>query len=584
MIEDLIPENAPFDEEQRAWLNGFLAGLLGLSAAPRGPSSEAVADVPDSDTAEFPWADPELDLERRLALAGGRPLELRLMAAMAQLECGQCGHSCRGYARALASGSEQDSSLCFPGGRGTARSLKTMLAEAAAPSRTSPMLAAAASAGDMVAAAAGADAPNNPAHTPSAVARAVDVATAPASMVAPRPRSSPESEGARARQDSGLPASGVMVTGPSHERERQLNPWRVKSVERYVDSGTDPELCELVLDRGGAPIAYRVGDSVAVGPQNDPDIVRLLLRALRARGQEILSTPWGTREAWRCLLEDADVSHVRDETLELLARSAQTAREARDIARLLEGALAPAMDLLELLEAFPSARPRLTDLVATLGGIQPRLYSIASSPSLHPNEVRLAVRMKGYERGGRERKGVASSFLASRVFAGDTLPTHIQHTDRFVLPNDEQAPLIMLGYGTGVTRYRAFLEELDHRGRRGNTWLLLINRPETFEPLYDTEIKHWLRKGVLERLDVERVGAGRRASAHDLLRKRARVLGAWLERGAWLYVCGEALEVMKGLEETLVEIVARQLELSDGEAVAYVKSMRRGRRYVVDAY
>jgi sulfite reductase (NADPH) flavoprotein alpha-component len=366
--------------------------------------------------------------------------------------------------------------------------------------------------------------------------------------------------------------------------ERQLDPWRVKSVEKHSDSGADPELCELVLDRGGAPIPYRVGDCVAIAPQNDPDVVRMLLRALRARGQETLSTPWGVREAWRCLLEDADVSHVRDETLELLARSAQTAREARDIARLLEGASGPELNLLELLEAFPSTRPRLTDLVATLGAIQPRLYAIASAPSVHPNEVRIAVRVRGYERGGREQKGVASSFLAGRVFAGDTLPTHVQHTERFVLPNDEHTPLIMLGYGTGVARYRAFLEELDHRGRRGNTWLLVINRPETFEPLYDSELKHWLRKGVLERLDSERVGAGRRASAHDLLRKRARLLGAWLERGAWFYVCGEAREMMTGLEEALIEIVARQLELSDSEALTYVKTMRKERRYVVDAY
>jgi sulfite reductase (NADPH) flavoprotein alpha-component len=583
MIEDLIPENAPFDEEQRAWLNGFLAGLLGLSAAPRGPAHEA-SDVPESDTDDFPWADPQLDLERRLMLAGGRPLELRLMAAMAQHECGQCGYSCRGYARALAQGSEQDSSLCFPGGRGTARSLKTMLAEAAAPARSGPAVVAAASPEVGAAPAAGAEAPASSAGSasPGAPSASSNAHVAPASMVVPRPRVSAESEGARARQDSGFPASGVLGSGP--ERERQLNPWRVKSVEKHTDTGTDPELCEIVLDRGGVPIAYRVGDCVAVGPQNDPDVVRLLLRALRARGQETISTPWGMREAWRCLLEDADVSHLRDETLELLARSAQTAREARDIARLLEGATAPNMDLLELLEAFPSSRPRLSDLVATLGAIQPRLYSIASSPSVHPNEVRLAVRAKGYERGGREQKGVASSFLAGRVFMGDSLPTHIQHTERFVLPNDDQTPLIMLGYGTGVARYRAFLEELDHRGRRGNTWLLLINRPETFEPLYDTEIKHWLRKGVLERLDAERVGAGRRASAHDLLRKRARVLGAWLERGAWLYVCGEALEVMTGLEEALVEIVARQLELSDGEAVAYVKAMRRERRYIVDVY
>jgi sulfite reductase (NADPH) flavoprotein alpha-component len=275
---------------------------------------------------------------------------------------------------------------------------------------------------------------------------------------------------------------------------------------------------------------------------------------------------------------------LRDETLELFARSAQSAREAREVARLLEGSAAPSMDLLELLEAFPSARPRMSEIVVTLGSVQPRLFSIASSPSVNPNEVRLAVRVKGYERDGRERRGVASSFLTGRVFAGDSLAAHVQHTERFVLPNEDQTPLLMLGFGTGIARFRAFMEELDYRGRRGGTWLLLVNRPEGAEPLYEGELKHWLRKGVLERLDVERAGGSKRSPVNELLRKRARLFGSWLERGALLYVCGEAQGQLAGLEETLVDLISRQLELGAPEAAAYLKSMRRDRRYVCDVY
>jgi sulfite reductase (NADPH) flavoprotein alpha-component len=499
-----------------------------------------------------------LNLERRLKLAEGQPLELRLLAALAQLDCGQCGYSCRGYARALAAGGEPDLSLCFPGGRATARALKSMLVEAAMPSRS------AASAPEPVPASALVR------NVASAVARSVVRGEARKLAGAePRPVVVAESQGVAALQ----PAS-----------DRQLNQLRVKAVDKHGPSLGEPDLCEIVLERGGGPLGYRVGDCLAIYPQNDPDVVRQLLRALRVRGQEVLQTPWGQREAWRCLLEDADITHLRDETLELFARSAQSQREAREVARLLEGSAAPNMDLLELLEAFPSARPRMTEIVATLGSVQPRLFSIASSPSVHPNEVRLAVRSKGFERGGRERRGVASSFLTGRVFAGDSVAGYIQHTERFTLPNEDQTPLLMLGFGTGVARFRAFLEELDQRGRRGSTWLLLVNRPEGAEPLYDAELKHWLRKGVLERLDVERAGGSKRSPVNEILRKRGRLVGSWLERGAQLVGCGEAQEPMAAHEEVLVDLISRQRELDAAEAAAYLKGMRRDRRYVCDVY
>jgi sulfite reductase (NADPH) flavoprotein alpha-component len=242
-------------------------------------------------------------------------------------------------------------------------------------------------------------------------------------------------------------------------------------------------------------------------------------------------------------------------------------------------------DLLDLLATFPSARPGLERIIATLGVLEPRLYAIASSPAYHPGELHLAVRVVRAERGGRERKGVASHFLSEGVFRGDDVFARLQSGERFILPFDRPGPIIMVGSGTGVARFRAFLQELEARGRRGSTWLIMASQFEGDESLYKAELEAWSRVGVLEHLDVVKLGQrGRRVGAEDVVRKRARRIVSWLDRGAFVYVCGEGKGLSAVLSDTLIDVLGRQGKMSRAEATDFLHVLRRDGRYVEEVY
>ncbi|MEY2933556.1 MAG: hypothetical protein RL033_4305 [Pseudomonadota bacterium] len=521
----LIPDNAPFDEEQRAWLNGFLAGVLGLAASePKASSAEAVLVAPARPRSEPPPPPrPEPDAQER-----------RLLAVLAHLDCGQCGYSCQGYAHALAAGVEQDLSLCLPGGPATREALEGLLA---APVRNLRLP----------------QAPSEP----------------------PRGLSLEE-----LAEESQMPAS---APASSSERRRSQR-LRVKSQRRLTLADAGAEIREVVLDLSGNELSYRAGDCLAVFPHNDPDLVRALLRALGARGQELVSTAQGQCEVWRCLLEHVDITHVREDTLRLFASHTRESDALRTLTELRERGIPNGFDLLDLINLLPSVRPGVEQVVASLGALEPRLYSIASSPSAHPGELHLAVRMVRRERVGRERKGVASTFLTEGIFKGDDLAAAVHCADRY-LSFDAAAPLILLGAGTGVARHRAFLAELEARGRKGNTWLILASCFEGDETLYQAELEGWVKLGVLEHLDVIKLGQrGRRTGPHDILRRRARRVVSWLDRGGSVYACGESKAFSGALNDTLVEVLGRQGNMTSAEAIDFLQVMRRDGRYVEEVY
>jgi sulfite reductase (NADPH) flavoprotein alpha-component len=519
----LIPDNAPFDEEQRAWLNGFLAGVLGLAneARPTPPPATTSSAAPVRARAE----------EAAPQVSESDAQERRLLSALAQLDCGQCGYSCQGYAHALAMGTEQDTARCVPGGAATRDALDSLLARAAAP------------------------------------AQQVEISV---------PLRNLRREGAATALE--LPGSGSLRARWQAQRVR------IKSQRRLTLADAGSEIREVVLDSGGSPLTYRAGDSLAIFPHNDPDLVRSLLRALGARGQEIVHTAQGACEVWRCLLENLDITHVREETLRLYAANAHDSESSRALAELRERGLPNGFDLLDLIGMFPGVRPNVEQVVATLGELEPRLYSIASSPSAHPSELHLAVRVVRRERAGRERKGVASNYLTEGVFKGDDLSASVHGSDRY-LALESSGPLILLGAGTGVARHRAFLAELEARGRKGNTWLILASCHEGDETLYQADLEAWSKLGVLEHLDVIKLGQrGRRTGPHDILRRRARRVVSWLDRGASVYACGEGKAFSGALDETLVEVLGRQGNMTAAEALDFLHEMRRSGRYVEEVY
>ncbi len=502
----LIPENAPFSPQQRAWLNGFLAGLYG-----GGQSGVSLAPSP-VEAEEFPWHDPSLEMDERLALADGRPLKRRLMAAMAQLDCGQCGYLCQTYAEALADGRETSASLCVPGAKATQRMLKSLMAEA------------------------------------------------PVAAVA-------------------KPAT---VEKPTGEKVRVL------AADRLTGEGSAKDVRHVVIDLTGTSLSYEPGDSIGLAAPNDPDLVQALLTCLRADGTEPVPCPDGvTRPLREAFLSHLDIARPLDRTTELLGMAAQHPSEAAALRKLTDGdddAQPADADLLDLLESFPSARPPLADLARSLPALKPRLYSIASSLKATPGQVHLCVGVVRTVRHGRLRNGVASSFLADRALTHGAITASIT-TSHFRLPIDAAIPVIMVGPGTGIAPFRAFLQHRAATGARGHTWLFFGDQRAATDFLFEPELRAWLADGTLAQLDTAfSRDQGQKIYVQDRMREHAADLWRWLQDGAHFYVCGDATRMAKDVDTALRGIAASQGGLTETQARDWIVALARQGRYQRDVY
>jgi sulfite reductase (NADPH) flavoprotein alpha-component len=505
-----IPENAPFSSAQRAWLNGFLAGLYGgaRTASEAGMSrAEPKAEIED-----FPWHDPALELDERLALAAGKPLPRRLMAAMAQLDCGQCGYLCQTYSEALAEGRETSVSLCVPGAKATSKALKRLLAEAPPPV-----------------------------------------------VAAPPPKS-------------------VAPTSPVCEV-------RVLAAERLTGPDSAKDVRHVVIDLGQSGLSYLPGDSILLACPNDPSLVQACLAALGVSKEVMVE---GTATSVGDLFSrHVDIARPLDRTFDLLAMSATNKREAAILRRLSEGedGVAPDdADLLDLLEAFPSARPPLADLVRSLPALRPRLYSIASSLRATPGHVHLCVSVVRTERRGRLRRGVASAFLAERAQAHGPIAAAIT-SSHFRLPADPTTPVIMVGPGTGIAPFRAFLQERAAAGVKGRTWLFFGDQHEASDFLFRDELMAWQADGTLTRLDTAfSRDQARKVYVQDRLQAASADVWRWLQDGGYFYVCGDATRMARDVDAALRKVAQLAGGLDGSQARDWIVALARQGRYLRDVY
>ncbi|MDB5412399.1 MAG: hypothetical protein JWR10_734 [Rubritepida sp.] len=486
----IIPDSAPFSAEQRSWLNGFLAGLYG------GAETAATPAAPAED---FPWHDPALELPERLSLAEGRSLPRKLMAAMAQLDCGQCGFLCKTYAEALAEGHETSTALCQPGGKTTRDAIKAMMAD-----------------------------------------------VKPAAAPAPAAPAKPLGEAAR-----------LLLS------------------ERLTGQGSGKDVRRIVLDLSATSIRYEPGDSLGVVVRNDPALVDACLTALNAREDAAL------REA---LSAERDIARPLDRTLDLLAGAAKEPRQAAALRALADGddgAGPEAADLLDLLQAFPSARPPIPDLVASLPTLKPRLYSIASSSRAVPGRVELCVGVVRDDRRGRKRDGTASCHLS---FRADSVPAYVQ-TSHFRLPERAETPVIMVGPGTGIAPFRAFLQERAALGLKGRSWLFFGDRHAATDFLFRDEIEAWRADGTLARLSLawSRDGKAKDYVQHRML-DEATDLWRWLQDGGHFYVCGDASRMAKDVDAALREVAMREGSMNAEQARDWIVALAKQGRYQRDVY
>ena len=506
----LIPESAPFDAAERAWLNGWLAAYYGVAQPTAGP---APAEE------DFPWHDMSLPLEERLQLAAGRPLEQQLMAAMAQQDCGQCGYLCKTYAAAVSSGAEKSLTRCVPGGKPTARTLKELL-------ETGPAI--------------------------------------PVTPVAPAAAPAPPGERAArvmARLEASLPLN----------REGSLKDTR-----------------HTILGLAGTGLTYEVGDALGIQPENDPETVTAIIDCLDADRDMEVDCPDGSRRPLlEALARACDITRPSDEAVEVLASRAPDADESQRLQALAEGypGAGPAdADLLDLLLTFRSARPPVQELISALGALQPRLYSISSSPKMAREAVHLTVATVRYQTRGRWRGGVASTYLAERVAPGGSVPVFVQPAHDFRLPADDDADIIMIGPGTGVAPFRAFLQERRARGARGRNWLFFGDQRRACDFLYEEELVGFHHDGLLNELELAfSRDQNERIYVQQRMRERARDLWGWIESGARIFVCG-AVAMARDVDAALAAIIARQGGLGTGAAKARLAKLASEKRYLRDVY
>jgi sulfite reductase (NADPH) flavoprotein alpha-component len=523
----LIPESAPFSIEQRAWLNGFFAGLLSLDHQ---PGITAVAGLPDiavkalnGDDGDAPWHDPAMAMAERMALAETRPIRRKLFAAMAQQDCGQCGYLCESYAEKLASGEEKRQNLCVPGGKETSRMLKKLLEEAPA------------TAG----------------------------ASAPTLLDPVKAESSPARRGYSREQ----PIAAVF-----------------KSATRLNGEGSEKDTRHVVLDISNAGIAYEPGDSLGLMPANDPALVDQVLAAMKAPAD----FPVGGKTFREALISDYSLGLAPDMLFELASYIVGGARRQKLMA-LAKGqdpdGDAATYDVLKVLEAFGPMHPDPEAFLECLEPLQPRLYSISSSPLASPGEVHLTVDAVRYTMDARNRLGVASTFLADRAAPGAAVGVYIQKAHGFALPADPATPIIMVGPGTGVAPFRAFLWHRFAKKASGKAWLFFGHQREASDFYYRGEFEGMLQSGALTTLTTAWSRDGNeKVYVQNRMRETGCDLWSWLQSGANFYVCGDAKRMAKDVEVAVAEIAEVHGHMSPAGAKDFVAELKSAGRYQADVY
>ncbi len=450
------------------------------------------------------------------------------MAAMAQTDCGQCGYLCRTYAEAIARGEEKSLSRCVPGGKATSRKLREMVAALGPGSAVDPF------------------------GMPAAM---------PATASQPTPPGSP----------------GKLFDARFCEARPLNRPASEKDTRHVV----------LAADPGEA--RYEVGDSLGVAARNSPELVTAIIACLSVPRDTPVLSPDGTeRPLEQALSEACEIRRPSDQAIEVLASRALDRDESLVLQAMAEGypgAGPEDADLLDLLQGFPSARPPLSELISALDALQPRLYSIASSPKQVGGKIHLTVAAVRYQKRARRRLGVASTFLSDRLVPGEPVRAFVRPARDFRLPPSPDSPIIMIGPGTGIAPFRAFLQERRAVGAPGRNWLVFGNPHRDRDFLFEDELLAYSRDGLLTRLDTafSRDQESKIYVQHRLLEGAAE-LWSWLADGAHLYVCGDAQRMARDVEAGLAYIVGKEGGMEPASAKAYLARLAAEGRYQKDVY
>ncbi len=595
-----LPENAPFTPEQRAYLNGFLAGLFSRAPVSKTPPSPIPSTAPlvslailfgsqtgnaenlarraakaagqrgfaptVHDLSRYPAE--QLSSEQRLLVitstyGDGEPpdnakgfwnfLSSETAPRLPQLQFCVCALGDSNYPKFCAFGKELDSRLEKLGGR------RTHLAAICDVDFEEPfakwLSTALASLG--------------PADIP---------AGADGSKLEPNLQSSVDTNAQLAA------ASPV----PSYSR---INPFPAALVcsHRLNGEGSAKDTRHLEFALDGSGFTYEAGDALGVFPSNCGQLVDELLTALHYSGNDTVPGRNGLMVTVRDALADHyEITRIPRRLLEVMAERTGDSTLRRLAAPNANGELTAFLrgrEIIDILLAHPEVKFHAHEFVALLKPLTPRLYSISSSPKAHPGRAHLTVNVLRYESLSRHRKGVCSTYLAERVQHLRSAPVFLHSNKNFRPPLDSSAPMIMVGPGTGIAPFRGFLQERRAQGATGKNWLFFGDQHCATDFLYREELERMHQDGLLTRLDT----AFSRDQAEKIyvqhrMRQQAHDLFAWLEAGAYFYVCGDATRMAKDVDAALNEVIQSAGARSPVQAADYVIQLTQQNRYLRDVY
>ena len=353
------------------------------------------------------------------------------------------------------------------------------------------------------------------------------------------------------------------------------------------------ETNHYIVDIADSGLEYKPGDSLGLFPRNDPELVEALLQKLGSSGDESVELKRKGEISFReALAEHLTIHRANRKFLKPLMAKLPVGNQ-QGLGQLLSDRTAldqylNIRDYIDILDEYPAASFTPQEFAESVGGITPRLYSIASAPGAHPGEVHLTVAIVRYNSFERDRAGLATGYLADRVTVGETpVPVFIQPTRGFVIPEDGSHDISMVGPGTGIAPFRAFLEQREMDGASGRNWLIFGEWFEKTTFFYEEEFRAWQESGMLARLDTAfSRDQDEKVYVQHRLQQAATEVWEWLVAGAYFYVCGDKDYMAKDVHQALIDIARVQGSLSEEEAEHYVTRtlMKEEKRYLRDVY
>ena len=380
-------------------------------------------------------------------------------------------------------------------------------------------------------------------------------------------------------------ATTALVAKESQYNKANPFPATLITNQKITGRQSDKDVRHLEFDLAGSDLHYQAGDALGVWFDNDPKLVDEILSLAQIDPTTEVTIERKTQTISTALLSHLELTQNTPAFVKgyaALANNEQLNDLVADNQALQK--LVQRTPIVDVLHKFP-AKLTAEQLVSLLRPLMPRLYSISSSPAEVGEEVHLTVGVVRFEHEGRARSGAASSFLADRVEEDGAVRVFVEHNDNFRLPNDMTKPIIMVGSGTGVAPFRAFMQQRVADEASGKNWLIFGNPHFASDFLYQTEWQQFAKEGFLHKYDFAwSRDQEKKIYVQDKIRENSTALWQWLQEGAYFYVCGDASKMAKDVEQALLDVIAKEGNLSPDEAEDYLNELREEKRYQRDVY